>query len=291
MFIGQKNIRNILDNVISSAKTRNESAPHIILSGPPGFGKNTICYHIAKQLDTKFFHLIGAKLKLKDICQILIKSSPKDIIFIDEIHALDEKTSEFLYPILEESKVVTEKRSITIEPRTFIGATTNLGGVSKPLIGRFPYQLTLDKYTNDELKELINFKSEQLKVEIDSDAMDILAQSSKGCPRIIHNLVITLRDYSISNKCKITKNVVEKVLEMLGIVDGLDKLDRRYLSLLGSTPISLNVLSSSLGVSKDTIMENVEPYLIERGMIMIKSRGRVKANCDSSDFGLEDLFT
>lgn len=290
MFIGQKNIRNILDNVISSAKTRNESAPHILLNGKPGFGKNTIAYYIAQELNTNFLHFISAKLKVKDICQILIKSKPKDIIFIDEIHALDKKAGEFLYPILEESKVVTEKGSLIIEARTFIGATTNIGEIPKPLLDRFTYHLNLEEYTEDELTELIKLKFANNNISIDVGAVDLLAKSCKGCPRIIHNFSITVRDYCIANKCLATKEVVEKVLKMLDIENGLDKLDRRYLNLLSSVPVSLNVLASNLGVPKEVVSENIEPYLIEQGLIEIKSRGRVKANYESSDFGLEDLF-
>lgn len=281
MFIGQPKIKEILNNIIISAQKRNTSAPHLLFSGKPGYGKNTIAYYVAETLGCNFFHLIGAKTTSKDLCHILIQSVANDIIFIDEIHTLDVKTEEFLYPILEENKVVTEKGSVVIHPLTFIGATTNTGKISRPLISRFPYQLTLQEYTAEEKKELITYSANKIGISILDTAYDLLAESCKDTPRLLHNLIITLRDYCVSHKTIANKEAVTDILSLLEIQDGLDKLDRRYLDLLSNTPMSLNVIAANLGIRPDVVSESIEPYLIERGLITIVSRGRIKKSSDT----------
>jgi len=290
MIIGQEKIKAILDNIIISSKQRQVASPHILFSGKSGFGKNTLAYHITERLDKELFHLIGAKTKSVDLLKILLKTQPKDIIFIDEIHTLDIKTTEFLYPILEENKVITEKRTVTIDPRTFIGATTNIGLVAKPLINRFPYVLTLEDYTAEERVEIVKLKAAQFNITIDSSAVLLLAESGKGCPRLINNLLVATRDYCVANKTKATLDVTERILELLDIEDGLDKLDRRYLNLLGNKPTSLNTLASNLGVHPDTVRETIEPHLLEKGLIKIVSRGRVESGWEEGDNFLEDLL-
>jgi len=288
MFVGQSRIKNILDKSIETSKKLNIAASHILLNGKPGLGKTTMAYYVAKELGTKFHHIIGPKINFKSICVLAVKLEEKDIVFIDEIHALPLEVEEFLYPIVEEFKLIYKNQCIKIKPFTLIGATTNIGKVSKPLQDRFIYSLTLDPYIKEELIEISKKKAGKLNISLDQSAHELIADSSKETPRIIHNLIQATRDHIISQKSGGGKEDILAVLDSLDIKDGLAKLDRDYLALLSSVPVGVNQLASMLGVDQNVIEYNIEPYLIEKGLVRKTSRGRIKNTND--DMQLDDFM-
>ena len=71
-----------------------------------------------------------------------------------------------------------------------------------------------------------------------------------------------------------------EALELFGIDEyGLDKIDRRILSLLCdqfvNQPVGLTTLAHACGEETATIEEAYEPYLLREGLLIRTPRGRV----------------
>lgn len=284
MFIGQSRIKGILDKSITTAKKLDDIVPHVLLYGKAGYGKTTMAYYISKQVDTNFHHLIGPKVSYKDICLLAAKVKERDVAFIDEIHSLNREAEEFLYPLIEEFKLIYKNESFDVKKFTLVGSTTNIGGLSKPLVDRFTYNLHLDSYTKEELLEISEQKAEKLNIQIDQTGHELIVKSCKDTPRIINNLVHAVRDYTIAeNNNTASKVAVEEVLKSLDIENGLNKLDREYLKLLSYSPVGLSQLASMLGTDISTVENTIEPYLIEKGLVTKTPRGRIKRGSSNNE--------
>ena len=184
---------------------------------------------------------------------------------------------------------------LAIAPFTMIGATTHIGRLSQPLRDRFGEVVQMQYYTTDELT-IIAFKNfNKLGLSCDIDAAQVLAHRSRGTPRIVNRLVRRTRDFAFSNQTdRVTIKLVRQTCDMLGIDPlGVDSLGRKYLSVLAekTRPVGLNILAHSLGESKDTIEETVEPHLLRLGFVERLPAGRVitKAGKDHVELDQIDL--
>jgi Holliday junction DNA helicase RuvB len=94
-------------------------------------------------------------------------------------------------------------------------------------------------------------------------------------------LLRRLRDYAqVRAEGRITAEVAEQALALLEIDDlGLDDLDRRVLDSIinkfNGGPVGLDTLAASISEEADTIMDVVEPYLLQLGFLDRTPRGRV----------------
>jgi Holliday junction DNA helicase RuvB len=82
------------------------------------------------------------------------------------------------------------------------------------------------------------------------------------------------------NKTAVTKEVVQKVVDMLEIDEwGMNQVDRNLLITIiknfNGGPVGLSTLAASLSEEAETIEEVIEPYLLQIGMLERTSRGRV----------------
>ena len=72
---------------------------------------------------------------------------------------------------------------------------------------------------------------------------------------------------------------------------GLDSMDRRYLACILNNyrggPVGAETISAALSEERDTIEEVIEPYLIQQGLIMRTSRGRMLAEGAYQHLGVE----
>ncbi len=289
-FLGQPKIKESLQTAIKAAKARGEPVEHILLYGPPGLGKTTLAYLVARQMGANLRITSGPALERSgDLAAILTNLEPLDVLFIDEIHRLNKAVEETLYPAMEDFKldIIIGKgpsaRTLRLDlPRfTIVGATTRVGLLSAPLRDRFGHTYGLSFYQPEELCQIILNAAKKLKVPIDQESSLNIARRARGTARVALKLLKRVRDFAqVKANGVINLVVVNECLDTLEIDKlGLDKSDYRYLSALidkhAGGPVGVETLASSLSEDLRTVEEVIEPYLLQIGFIKRGPRGRL----------------
>lgn len=289
-YIGQSNIKEMLDVYIKAALKREEALDHMLLYGPPGLGKTTLAQIVANELDVQIKVTSGPAIERSgDLAAVLSSLNPGDVLFIDEIHRLPRFVEEVLYGAMEDYvlDIVIGKdqqsRSIRIDlpPFTLIGATTRFGDLSAPLRDRFGVVFRLSYYNQKELEQIVRRTSKVYQNEIDEDAVVSLARRSRGTPRIANRLFRRVRDFAeIIGDGIITEKITTHALSKLGIdQNGLDHTDYRYLKSIvekfNGGPVGIETIAASIGEEMTTVEDVYEPYLLMEGYIQRTPRGRI----------------
>ena len=275
-YIGQSEVKENIRVFIEASKIRGEVLDHVLLYGPPGLGKTTLAFIIARELGVNIKTASGPSIeKSGDLAAILSTLEPGDVLFIDEIHRMPRYIEEILYPAMEDFTLDIiiggegSSRSIKIDlpPFTLVGATTRAGDLSAPLRDRFGIISKLKFYTTEELTEIIKRTSRVLDMPIDDDAAIELAKRSRGTPRIANRLFKRVRDFALVDKKEsIDLDVMNKALERLKVgKSGLDETDHQLLRAIierfNGGPVGIDALASSIGEETSTIEDVIEPYL------------------------------
>jgi len=288
-FVGQSNVVANLKLSISAARERGEALDHVLLFGPPGLGKTTLAYIVAKELGVNIRTSSGPVLeKAGDLAGILTNLAERDVFFIDEIHRLNNVVEEYLYSAMEDFHIdiMIDKgpsaRSIQLNlaPFTLVGATTRLGHLTSPLRDRFGLILRMDYYSPDELYQILQRSARILNIELTPDGALEIARRSRGTPRIANRILRRTRDYAqVKANGIIDKTVADAALRLLEIDGyGLDAMDRMILKTIiekfDGGPVGLNNLSVAVAEEAETIEDVYEPYLIQQGLLQRTARGR-----------------
>jgi holliday junction DNA helicase RuvB len=289
-FVGQKASRENLAVFIQAARARAEALDHVLLHGPPGLGKTTLAQIVARELGVGFRATSGPVIqRAGDLAAILTNLQPRDVLFIDEIHRLQPAIEEVLYPAMEDFQldlIIGEgpsARSVRIDlpPFTLVGATTRAGLLATPLRDRFGIPLRLVFYTPEELELIVNRGAQKLDFRLTSEGAAEIARRSRGTPRIAGRLLRRVRDFAAVDKADpVDRAVADGSLTRLEVDRlGLDAMDRRYLRRIAEHhaggPVGVETLAAALAEARDTLEDVVEPFLIQEGLVLRTSRGRM----------------
>jgi Holliday junction resolvasome RuvABC ATP-dependent DNA helicase subunit len=233
---------------------------NILFRAPSGYGKTStgfLCLNVLNpNYDNSKYYIPNSDGEIYNL------NLNKRFHFIDEIHML--KSPETIYPIMDAGEF------------TFFLATNESGSLKEPLRNRC-IPIIFGKYTLEELKKIVN--NFLIGYSFSDEFLEFIAKRVKGNPRIAKIICIRLdlifKQYGIPRFINELESLMNNILYIKE--DGITELDEIYLNFLKSAGglAGLYTLTNGTHIDKDTIINEIEPHLIELRKINITSRGRL----------------
>jgi Holliday junction DNA helicase RuvB len=299
-YVGQPQVVANLKVAIEAARSRGEALDHVLLFGPPGVGKTSLAHVIAAELGVPIKATAGPIIeRAGDLAALLTALEAREVLFVDEIHRLDAKVEEILYPALEDYRLDlmigtgpgARSMKVPLKPFTLVSATTRAGLLTAPLRSRFGIVHRLDFYTEDDLAFIVARSARILGVPTDEAGAREIARRSRGTPRIANRLLRRVRDYAqVRAGGAIDRSVANAALALLEVdAHGFDEVDRKLLLTIidkfGGGPVGVSALAAAISEEEDAIEDIYEPYLLQIGFLDRTPRGRTATRRAYEHFG------
>jgi len=303
-YVGQDKIKENIRIILTAAKQRNQSPDHLLLYGNSGLGKTTLAHLVANEMEKKIRITTGPAIeRAGDLAAILTNLSEGDVLFIDEIHRMHKTVEEYIYPAMEDYKLnlilgkgpMARTMELQLPHFTLVGATTRPGLLSAPLRNRFGATFQLNFYNEEDIEKIVERSAKILGIEIEREAIKIIAKRSRFTPRVTNRLLKRTRDFAqVEGLNVITKEITEYALESLEVDKmGLEMGDRKILLALiekfGGGPVGLQSLAAAALEEEDTILDIYEPYLMQCGFLERTPKGRMASNLAYEHLGKAHL--
>ncbi len=282
-FIGKTEIKENIRVFINSCKKDHHSFEHSLIYGLPGTGKTTLAKIIANELQAKLRIVQGASIqKPIDVINILLSMQENEILFIDEIHAVNIKCLELFYSAMEENSLDlnigkdynSKLTRIKLPSFSIIAATTIYGKLPQPLIDRFGIIINLNEYDEIEIKNIILFYANKYGLILNDEDIDLICLASKGIPRITYKLIRRIYDFKLSNPKTKIRNILNKIGYVYNEFDKNDYLYLRSLIQNDDEILGIKTISQIIGIDELTISLKIEPYLLRKNYIVKTNKGR-----------------
>lgn len=307
--IGNERVVASVREAITASKKQNSPMPHTVFFGGPGMGKTTIARLAAAELGGVFFEVGGTVFDSPlDVIRLLDsmnrafeKTGVPSVLFIDEIHTLGRRgrgvPQESILPLLEDYrfphglvgktwettfegmtyKETLDESTFKVHPFTCIGATTDIGMLSPPLLRRFVFQTQLDGYEDEHLAKILASSAKRRGWALDAEASVYLSPYCRRNPGRAQNLLTRARLRAVATDVEsITEKVIREVVAAAGLFPlGLVDVDVKILTILANRApkgVGQSELSGMAGIPVGQYTSLVEPLLRLLGFIETTSR-------------------
>ena len=278
----------------------------MLLTGAPSTGKTEVARRMAACLALPMAQMDGRNVRSREaLAEFLsdalsgqaakieragergglpVRSYPPMIAFVDEAHMISADVQQTLLTLMESNDRTavlkgadSNKFVMDASHIGFVFATTKPSEIDAALRSRFT-EITLQRYTEDQVVAMLE---PRYGTRLAGETLLRIARVARLTPRIAFDVAQDVIDEVMTAETVVEARVaLRQVMRERGIVteNGLTRTDIRYLRSLAkeAKPVSGGTVRALLyDVPPDTIEDDTEPFLISRGLVRIRERGRV----------------
>jgi Holliday junction DNA helicase RuvB len=286
-FIGQRPVVALLRRQLGGAQACSEPFPHTLFHGRSGVGKSMLAQAVAAEMGTCVVPAMGYDDR-HAVADKLATLRAHDLLFVDECHRLGHAEQELLCEAIDHDSIPAsdpkgtdrppgDDGRVTIPPWTLVLATDQPGRLLNALLKRIVIDIPLALYPVVELKEIVEVMAGKANVLLSPQAARLIAEVANGLPRQANQILKNLRLFHRDAETRqLGAPEVREYLDAAGYdPSGLNLQEVRYLEALDRQGVSsLTSLARALGSDANYVRDQVEPAILQRGLVRITPSGR-----------------